>query len=124
MPSERTEKIAVIGTGYVGLTTGAALAHFGFDVACCDVDQRKVDLLNSGSIPIVETGLAELVGAGRDAGRLTFHLGSDPAVRDADLVFLCVPTPQDDDGSADLSYVRDAAAEIGPMLKAGAVVVN
>lgn len=118
------EKIAVIGTGYVGLTTGASLAHFGFTVACCDVDRRKVDLLNAGRIPIVEIGLDELVAAGRDAGRLSFHLGSDPAVRDADVVFLCVPTPQDDDGSADLSYVRAAATEIGPMLKPGAVVVN
>jgi UDPglucose 6-dehydrogenase len=124
VPSEHIEKIAVIGTGYVGLTTGAALAHFGFDVACCDVDQRKIDLLNSGSIPIVETGLAELVQAGIHSGRLTFHLGSDPAVRTADLVFLCVPTPQDDDGSADLTFVRAAASEIGPMLRAGAVVVN
>ncbi|MEJ7799074.1 MAG: UDP-glucose/GDP-mannose dehydrogenase family protein [Ilumatobacter sp.] len=118
------EKIAVIGTGYVGLTTGASLAHFGFTVACCDVDQRKVDLLNDGRIPIVEAGLDELVAAGRDSGRLSFHLGSDQSVRDAGVVFLCVPTPQDDDGSADLSYVRAAATEIGPMLKPGAVVVN
>jgi UDPglucose 6-dehydrogenase len=117
-------QIAVIGTGYVGLTTGASLAHFGFPVACCDVDPRKIDLLQSGQIPIVEDGLAEMVREGVEAGRLSFHLGSDPAVRDADVVFLCVPTPQDDDGSADLSYVTAAANEIGPMLKAGAVVVN
>jgi UDPglucose 6-dehydrogenase len=122
--TNETEHIAVIGTGYVGLTTGASLAHFGFRVSCCDVDRRKVDLLQAGSIPIVEHGLEQLVQEGRDAGRLTFHLGSDPAVRDADVVFLCVPTPQDDDGSADLTYVEAAASEIGPMLKPGAVVVN
>lgn len=124
MSNEPIQQIAVIGTGYVGLTTGATLAQFGFQVSCCDVDARKVDLLNQGVIPIVEHGLDELVNDNCAAGRLTFHLGSDPAVRNADVVFLCVPTPQDDDGSADLTYVRAAAAEIGPMLKPGAVVVN
>ena len=124
MTHEPVQHIAVIGTGYVGLTTGTTLAQFGYQVSCCDVDARKVDLLNNGVIPIVEHGLAELVADNRAAGRLTFHLGVDPAVRNADVVFLCVPTPQDDDGSADLSYVRAAATEIGPMLKPGAVVVN
>ena len=124
MRHEPVQHIAVIGTGYVGLTTGATLAHFGFRVSCCDVDPRKVDLLDRGIIPIVEQGLDDLVNDNRAAGRLTFHLGSDPAVRSADVVFLCVPTPQDDDGSADLTYVRAAATEIGPMLKPGAVVVN
>ena len=124
MSNETVQQIAVIGTGYVGLTTGTTLAHFGYQVACCDVDARKVGLLNDGVIPIVEHGLAELVAENRAAGRLSFHLGSDPSVRNADVIFLCVPTPQDDDGSADLTYVRAAAAEIGPMLKPGAVVVN
>lgn len=124
LSNETVQQIAVIGTGYVGLTTGTTLAQFGYHVACCDVDPRKVDLLNDGVIPIVEHGLAELVAENRAAGRLSFHLGSDPAVRTADVVFLCVPTPQDDDGSADLSYVQAAATEIGPMLKPGAVVVN
>ena len=118
------EHIAVIGTGYVGLTTGASLAHFGFQVACCDIDHRKVQLLQRGIIPIVEDGLEEMVGEGQRAGRLSFHLGSIESVKNADVVFLCVPTPQDDDGSADLTYVKLAATEIGPHLRPGAVVVN
>lgn len=118
------ERIAVIGTGYVGLTTGASLAHFGFRVACCDIDKRKVSMLERGIIPIVEDGLEEMVAEGQRSGRLTFHLGSIESVADADVVFLCVPTPQDDDGSADLTYVKLAATEIGPHLKPGSVVVN
>ncbi len=117
-------QVAVVGTGYVGLTTGACLAHLGVDVTCCDVDEEKVERLRAGEIPIVETGLAEIVRPALADGRLSFALGVDPAVRDASVVFLCVPTPQDDDGSADLSYVRRAAAEIGPLLAPGAVVVN
>ncbi|NNE11613.1 MAG: UDP-glucose/GDP-mannose dehydrogenase family protein [Ilumatobacter sp.] len=113
-----------MGTGYVGLTTGASLAHFGFTVACCDVDERKVDMLRRGEIPIFEDGLQEMVAEGLASGRLSFHLGSVDAVTDADIVFLCVPTPQDDDGSADLTFVRSAATEIGPHLRPGAVVVN
>jgi len=116
--------VAVVGTGYVGLTTGVCLAHLGHQVVCADVDERKVSMLRSGRIPIVEDGLAELMGDAVAAGRLSFELGTDPAVRAADVVFLCVPTPQDDDGSADLSYVRAAATEIGPILRPGAVVVN
>ncbi|MFW2332530.1 UDP-glucose dehydrogenase family protein [Ilumatobacter sp.] len=118
------QRIAVIGTGYVGLTTGASLAHFGFDVACCDIDERKVSMLQQGIIPIVEDGLSEMVADGQASGRLTFHLGSIESVSSADVVFLCVPTPQDDDGSADLTYVKLAATEIGPHLRPGAVVVN
>jgi UDPglucose 6-dehydrogenase len=124
MAEANCSKVAVVGTGYVGLTTGVCLAHLGHDVVCVDVDEHKVELLQKGIVPIVEAGLEELMAAGVDAGRLRFELGADPAVRDADLVFLCVPTPQDQDGSADLSYVVSAATEIGPMLKPGAVVVN
>ncbi len=124
-PNDRTSNnVAIVGTGYVGLTTGACLAHLGATVTCCDVDEHKVDELRSGRIPIVEDGLADVVRDALDAGKLSFALGSDPAVRTADVVFLCVPTPQDDDGSADLRYVRAAAAEIGPLLPPGAVVVN
>lgn len=108
----------------MGLTTGACLAHLGARVTCCDVDRSKVELLRSGEVPIVEDGLPELVlDAVRD-GALSFELGADPAVRTAEIVFLCVPTPQDDDGSADLSYVRAAASEIGPLLRPDAIVVN
>ena len=118
------EHIAVIGTGYVGLTTGASLAHLGHRVSCCDIDAPKIDMLQRGVIPIVEEGLGEMVSENLAAGRLTFHHGSIEAAGKADVIFLCVPTPQDDDGSADLTYVRAVATEIGPHLKPGAIVVN
>ena len=121
---EAVGKIGVVGTGYVGLTSGACLAHIGHVVVCADIDARKVDRLNAGEIPIVEEGLAEIVASSVAAGRLSFVLGAAAAASDADVVFLCVPTPQDEDGSADLSYIQAAAAEIGPILKPGAVVVN
>jgi UDPglucose 6-dehydrogenase len=91
---------------------------------CGDIDQRKVDMLNAGHIPIVEAGLEQVVADARDAGRLEFVLGAEAAVADADIVFLCVPTPQGEDGSADLSYIKTAAAQIAPLLKRNAVVVN
>ncbi|MEM8746205.1 MAG: UDP-glucose/GDP-mannose dehydrogenase family protein [Actinomycetota bacterium] len=117
-------RLGVVGTGYVGLTTGACFAHLGHHVVCGDIDQRKVDLLNDGQIPIVEDGLEQVVSDAREAGRLEFVLGSQAAATDADIVFLCVPTPQGDDGSADLSYIQQAAEEIAPVLMPGAVVVN
>ncbi|TVR24130.1 MAG: UDP-glucose/GDP-mannose dehydrogenase family protein [Ilumatobacter sp.] len=116
--------IAVIGTGYVGLTTGACFAHLGHHVICADVDVRKIERLDAGEIPIVEEGLAEIVAGARSAGRLEFVVGASTASERADIVFLCVPTPQGDDGSADLTYIEMAAAEIGPSLRSGAVVVN
>ena len=117
-------RLGVVGTGYVGLTTGACFAHLGHRVVCGDIDQRKVDLLNQGHIPIVESGLEQIVNDARAAGRLDFVLGAEAAAADADIVFLCVPTPQGDDGSADLSYIEQAAHQIAPVLKPGAVVVN
>lgn len=117
-------RLGVVGTGYVGLTTGACFAHMGHTVVCGDIDQRKVDLLNDGHIPIVEEGLEQIVNGARAAGRLDFVLGGEAAAADADIVFLCVPTPQGDDGSADLTYIEQAAHQIAPVLKPGAVVVN
>ncbi len=116
--------LGIVGTGYVGLTTGACFAHMGFRVICADIDADKIARLESGEIPIVEDGLSELVSDAVKAGNLTFVLGAAKAAADADVVFLCVPTPQDDDGSADLSYIEQAAAEIGPVLRPGAIVVN
>ncbi len=116
--------IAIVGTGYVGLTTGACLAQLGHQVICADIDADKIDLLNRGEIPIVEEGLAEVVAAARAAGRLEFVLGAATAAAVADIVFLCVPTPQGDDGSADLSYIQAAATEIGPSLRPGSIIVN
>lgn len=117
-------KIAVIGTGYVGLTTGACLAHMGHDVVCADIDEKKVAALNNGEVPILEDGLDNLVREGRRSGRLRFIVGAANAVADREFVYLCVPTPQGDDGSADLSYIEGAAREIGPVLAPEAIVIN
>jgi UDPglucose 6-dehydrogenase len=117
-------KIAVIGTGYVGLTTGACFAHMGHHVVCADIDPVKVESLRRGVIPIVELGLQELVEEGLAGGRLSFVLGAANAAADCEIAFLCVPTPQGDDGSADLSYIEAAARQIGPVLPYEAVVVN
>ncbi|MCP3937144.1 MAG: UDP-glucose/GDP-mannose dehydrogenase family protein [Actinomycetia bacterium] len=117
-------KIAVIGTGYVGLTTGACFAHIGHDVVCADIDESKIDRLNRGEIPILEPGLDDLVRDGMAEGRLSFVVGAANAVADCEFAYLCVPTPQGEDGSADLSYVEAAAREIAPLLTSGAVVVN
>ena len=107
-------KIAVIGTGYVGLTTGACFAHMGHQVVCADIDPVKVESLRKGVIPIVELGLQELVEEGIAGGRLSFVLGAASAVEDCEIAFLCVPTPQGEDGSADLSYIEAAARRDRP----------
>jgi UDPglucose 6-dehydrogenase len=117
-------KVAVIGAGYVGLTTAACLAHLGHDVVAADVVRAKVDALNEGVIPIVEDGLEEVVRATLADGRLRFVLGAKEAVEGAEFVFLCVPTPQGDDGSADMTYVEAAAREVGPLLASECVVIN
>jgi UDPglucose 6-dehydrogenase len=116
--------IAVIGTGYVGLSSGACFAHLGHVVTCVDVVQLKIDNLNKGILPIVETGLEELVAEGVAAGKLSFTTDVASAVKNADVIFLCVPTPEGADGSADLSYIQTAARTLSPLLRSGAVVVN
>lgn len=117
-------RIAIIGTGYVGLTTGVCFAHLGHDVVCADIDATKVDSLQRGQVPIVEHRLPELLREGIASGRLGFVVGAANAVADAEIVFLCVPTPQGEDGSADLSYVEAAAAEIATVLPYECIVVN
>ena len=116
--------IGVVGVGYVGLTTGACLAHIGHTVVCGDVDAEKINRLRNGEIPIVEEGLTEIVSEGISTGRLEFVVGATEVAERSKIVFLCVPTPQDDDGSADLSFIEAASAEIGPVLRKGAIVVN
>jgi len=117
-------KIAVIGTGYVGLSSGACFANLGHSVTCVDVLQQKIENINNGIMPIVETGLAEIVADGVAAGLLTFTTDIGAAVQDVDVVFLCVPTPEGADGSADLSYIQTAARTLSSLLPSGAVVVN
>ncbi len=116
--------IAVIGGGYVGLTTAACFARLGHDVVCGDVDREKVARLSKGEVPVLEEGLPALVAEGLAARRLTFVVGAATAARTAEYVFLCVPTPPHDDGAADLSIVEDVVREIAPVLRPGAVVIN
>src|SRR5579875_57450 len=101
-------RIAVIGAGYVGLTTAAGMAHLGHDVACSDVAAQKIEALRRGEVPFFEAGLGELVREGLSAGRLSFEHDNAP-VRGAQYVFVCVPTPQGDDGRADMSFITSAA---------------
>ena len=116
--------IAVIGTGYVGLSTGACLSHLGHHVTCLDIDKSKIASLSLGKVPIVEEGLEDLVRTGLANGTLRFTTSIADSVPAADVVVLCLPTPQGDDGSADLSYVEQVARDIASTLKTGAVVVN
>lgn len=117
-------KIAVIGTGYVGLTTGACFAHLGHEVVCADIDEKKIERLRAGEIPIVEQGLDRIVSEGIASGNLSFVVGAAEASKSCEFHYLCVPTPQGDDGSADLSYLEQAAAEISSVLPANSIVVN
>lgn len=117
-------KIAVIGAGYVGLTTGVCFAALGHEVVVADIDAERVGRLQDGECPILEAGLERMMHDAVDDGRLSFILGAANAAAGAEFIYLCVPTPQDEDGSADLSYVEGAAAEVSPVLQPGAVVVN
>src|SRR4029079_16479323 len=116
--------VAVIGTGYVGLTTGVCLAHLGHDVVCADIDPTKVERLSRGEATILEVGLDELLREGLDSGRLQFVLGAATAAATAEFIYLCVPTPQGADGSADMSYIEAAAREVGPFLQPRARVIK
>lgn len=117
-------RVAVVGVGYVGLSTAVCLAHLGHQVVCGDIDVDKVERLRKGEPTIVEEGLPALLREELDSGRLHFEIGAPAAVRGAEVVFLCVPTPQRRDGSADVSALEAVAREIGPELEFGAVVVN
>jgi UDPglucose 6-dehydrogenase len=117
-------RVTVIGTGYVGLTTAACLAHLGHQVWATDVVEDKISRLNAGEVGMVEERLPELVRESLSAGRLRFGTDNKAAVSDAEFTFLCVPTPQGDDGRADMSYIEAAATEIGPHLAHEAIVIN
>ncbi|MCG2585579.1 UDP-glucose/GDP-mannose dehydrogenase family protein [Massilia sp. TS11] len=117
-------KITIIGTGYVGLVTGACLAELGNNVFCLDVDANKIAILNNGGIPIHEPGLEEIVARNRAAGRLQFSTDVEAAVAHGQLQFIAVGTPPDEDGSADLQYVLAAARNIGKYMNDFKVVID
>ncbi|MDM0114272.1 UDP-glucose/GDP-mannose dehydrogenase family protein [Variovorax sp. J22R133] len=116
--------ITIIGTGYVGLVTGACLADLGNHVFCLDLDARKIGTLNEGGIPIYEPGLADIVQSNLAAGRLIFSTDVEAAVAHGDVQFIAVGTPSDEDGSADLQYVLSAARNIGRSMEGYKVVVD
>ncbi|MBT3230483.1 UDP-glucose/GDP-mannose dehydrogenase family protein [Candidatus Uhrbacteria bacterium] len=117
-------KISIVGTGYVGLVTGACLASRGHQVSCVDIDQAKIDNLKRGEIPIFEPGLNEVVKEGINRGALTFTTSAKDSVANAQVVFLAVGTPPAEDGSADLKYVFQAVEDISPHLPNECVVVS
>ena len=117
-------KIAIVGTGYVGLVTGTCFAEIGVDVTCVDVDQQKIENLNKGIIPIYEPGLEELVIRNANAGRLSFTTSLEECLDDVEVVFSAVGTPPDEDGNADLKYVLQVAKTIGEHMRNYVLVVT
>ena len=115
--------VAVIGTGYVGLVTGACFAEFGIGVTCADKDEAKIERLQAGDIPIFEPGLEEIVRRNTANGRLRFTTDTREAVEQALVIFIAVPTPPQPDGSTDLSYVDEVSRTIGECLDGYKVVV-
>ncbi len=116
-------KLAVIGTGYVGLVTGTCFANSGNEVTCVDIDDAKIDALNRGDIPIYEPGLSDLVKRNSAVGRLTFTTDVASAVVPAEIIYLAVGTPSADDGSADLTALWAVTTAIAPHLREDAIVV-
>ena len=116
--------VTIVGTGYVGLVTGACIAELGNNVVCLDVDPHKIEVLNGGGIPIHEPGLQEVIDRGVEAGRLSFSTDIAAGVAFGQVLFIAVGTPPDEDGSADLQHVLAAARSIGRHMDGFKVVVN
>lgn len=116
--------ITIIGSGYVGLVTGACLAELGNHVFCLDVDQKKIDLLNQGGVPIYEPGLKEMIARNMEAGRIQFSTDVKASVEHGKIQFIAVGTPPDEDGSADLKYVLAAAKNIATYMTTFKVVID
>ncbi|WP_367916223.1 UDP-glucose/GDP-mannose dehydrogenase family protein [Leadbetterella sp. DM7] len=117
-------KIAVVGTGYVGLVTGTCFAETGNEVTCIDIDQAKVDSLKKGKITIYEPGLEPIFDRNRKDGRLKFTTSLEEGIKEAEVIFLALPTPPGEDGSADLKYILGVADHIGKVLDHYAVIVD
>ncbi|SVA46032.1 uncharacterized protein METZ01_LOCUS98886, partial [marine metagenome] len=116
--------IAIIGTGYVGLVTGACFAEVGHSVICVDCDETKVKLLQGGGIPIFEPGLEDMVKKNVAEGRLNFTTSTAEGVEKSDVIFIAVPTPPLDDGSVDLSFIERVARDIADAMTSYKVVVD
>ena len=117
-------KISVIGTGYVGLITGTCLAEVGNNVICVDVDSDKIKKLSNGEPTIYETGLKTLLKRNIQENRLSFTTNTNFAIKNSDIVFLALPTPPGEDGSADLSYILSVAKNISSMIESYKIIVN
>lgn len=117
-------KIAVVGTGYVGLVTGTCFAETGNHVTCVDIDERKVQSLNNGKITIYEPGLDVLFERNTKQGRLTFTTNLEEGIKGAQVIFLALPTPPGEDGSADLKYILKVAEDLGPILQDYTIIVD
>ncbi|OMH30902.1 UDP-glucose/GDP-mannose dehydrogenase family protein [Motiliproteus sp. MSK22-1] len=117
-------KVSIFGTGYVGLVTGACLAESGRHVCCVDIDERKIDALTLGDIPIYEPGLKNYVQEGIGSGRLVFTNDARSAIKDSDVIFIAVGTPPDEDGSADLKHVLDVARTVGRLMDDSKTIVT
>ena len=118
------KRVTVVGTGYVGLVTGTCFAELGNDVTCVDIDEQKIARMKEGQVPIYEPGLEALFARNIEEGRLSFTTSLPDAMQGAEIVFLALPTPPGEDGSADLSYVLGVADQLGPLLKDYTVVVD
>lgn len=116
--------IAVIGTGYVGLVTGVCLAETGNQVICVDIDPQKVDLLSKGIPTIYESGLEKMLQDNLSQGRLSFTTDIENAVKNSDIIFLALPTPSAEDGSANLSFIKSVALQIGPYINSYKIIIN
>lgn len=117
-------KIAIVGTGYVGLVTGTCLSEVGFEVVCVDVNEQKINLLNNGGCPIYEPGLEDMVKGNIKKGKLSFTTSLESVIADVDVVFSAVGTPPDEDGSADLRYVLEVAHTVGRTMSKYLVLVT
>jgi UDPglucose 6-dehydrogenase len=118
------QKIAVIGSGYVGLVTAACLSELGNKVICVDNDKKKVESLRKGIIPIYEPGLEDMISKNKKAGRIVFSPSIKQSVEESQVIFICVGTPSHADGSADLSAVEKVASEIAKAMKEYKVIVE
>mgnify|MGYP003430435520 FL=1 len=117
-------KLAVVGTGYVGLVTGVTLSEIGHHVTCIDIDEAKMEIMRNGISPIYEPGLSELMRKNIEAGRLSFTSNHEDGFHEADVIYIAVGTPENEDGSANLTYVENVATTIALTAKQDTIVVT